>query len=305
MGQLRQPLDHQLPGPAPLAQQPVEAKVARLTGQQIAVESPQAGVGAVVGQQGQTLMAAGLYQARHQEAIQHPLGLLAAHLPGQTGAIGRRRQGPHGDATPLQQRQHQLEVFQLLSRQGAEHRGQLAIARIAEHQLQRRPSRLALAVGMVEQQQLRMGEGLLQPGATGGGRQPLDPRLGRFRRIRCRSIRCRSARSGRARFKSARFQGGEFQSGCWLSGCWLRSYWVSGYWLHRQGAKGELEKSLKKAAQRQWATAGSKGNGQRQWAEPGSKGSSTALLKARSQRARRRRDCSKALLRCCRLAQPA
>ena len=85
-----------------LAQQPIEAEVARFAGEQIAVEGLQLRIGAVLGQQCHALMAAGLNQARHQEAVELAQRLLAANLPGQPRAIGRSRQGPQGDAAALQ-----------------------------------------------------------------------------------------------------------------------------------------------------------------------------------------------------------
>ncbi len=129
-------------------------------------------------QQGHALMAAGLDQAGHQKRIQHPLGLALAHCRREGGAIARRRQGPQGDATALQQLQHLLEVLQFLAGQGAEHLPQLPIAGIAEHQLQGHTGGLALAVGVVDQHQIRMGDCLGQPGGTAGGSQPLHPGRG-------------------------------------------------------------------------------------------------------------------------------
>ena len=149
--------------------------MAGLTGQQVAVEGCQFRVGAVGCQQGHALVAAGLDQAGHQQAVQQPLGFLAPHQAGQAGAVGGGGQGPQRNLAADQQALHQLEMLQLFAGQGAEHGGQLAIGGVAKHQLQSGTGRLALAVGVVDQHGVGVGQGLLQPGGPRGGRQPLDP----------------------------------------------------------------------------------------------------------------------------------
>ena len=72
--------------------------MAGLAGQQVAVELPQLRIGAVGRQQGHALVAAGLNQAGHQEAIELALRVLAAHQGHQAGAVGRRWQGLKGNA---------------------------------------------------------------------------------------------------------------------------------------------------------------------------------------------------------------
>ena len=173
--QLLQPLHRGLAAEALFAEQPVEAEMARFAGQQLAIQRPQLGIGAMGRQQGHALMAAGLNQASHQKRIEHALGVALAHLGREGRAVGRCRQGAQGCAAPLQQLQHLLEVLQLLPCQRAKGGRQANLAWITEHQLQGYAGGLALAVGVVNQQQLWLGNRLLQPGGAGGGRQPLHP----------------------------------------------------------------------------------------------------------------------------------
>ncbi len=146
-----------------------------LAGQQIAIELPHLQIGRMRGQQSHALVAAGLDQTSHQKRIQHALGLLTPHGLAQLTAIGRSGQGTQNDAAALQQGQDALEMLQLFPRQRAEQRRELLIAWIAEHQLQGRTRRLALAVGVIDQHQIGTGQGLLQPGRGAGGGQPADP----------------------------------------------------------------------------------------------------------------------------------
>ena len=149
--------------------------MARLAGQQVAIELPQLRIRAVGRQQGHAFVAAGLDQARHQEAVEHAVGLRSPHQGGEGRAIGGSGQGPQGNAAPGQQGLNPLEVLQLLPGQRAEHRRQLPITGVAEHQLQGHAGGLPLAMGMIQQHQIGMGESLRQPGGVAGTGQPAHP----------------------------------------------------------------------------------------------------------------------------------
>jgi hypothetical protein len=158
--------------------------VAGLTGEQLPIERPELRIGAVGCQQGHALVAAGLDQSRHEKGIEHPLWFGPARLGAQGGAVARRRQRPQGDGATLQELQHLLEMLQLFPGQWTEHLPELAIAGIAKHQLQGDASSFALAVGVIDQDQMGMGDRLLHPGGAAGGHQPFHPDRGIQERAR-------------------------------------------------------------------------------------------------------------------------
>ena len=170
-----QPLHRGLPAEAFLGERPVEAEVTGFARQQLGVEILQLRIGAVGGQQRHALMAAGLDQAGHQIAVQHPARFIAPHRPAEAGAVAGRRQRSDGNASLRQQGQHLLEMLELLPCQRAEPLAQAWLGRVAEHQLQGCTGRLAFAVGVVDQDQVGLLDRRLQPLAAGGSRQPFHP----------------------------------------------------------------------------------------------------------------------------------
>ena len=81
----------------------------------------------------------------------------------QTRGVTRGGQWPVGRASFFHQRAHLLKMPELLAGQSGHPVDQFLVARVTEHQAQRRRRRLQFTTGVIEQQDLRLSQRLRHP----------------------------------------------------------------------------------------------------------------------------------------------
>src|SRR5688572_25552079 len=149
----------------------VELAVALFGGAEIGVERAQGGVGPDLGQEPQPFVAAGLDQGAAEHGVDRPLG------PGeQRGRVAGAGLVAEGDAAAADLGQDLLEMDQLLAGQAAHPLGQARPIGELPHVANGRVGRLLLAVGVVDQHRLGIGDGRRRP--SGGARRERNPAHG-------------------------------------------------------------------------------------------------------------------------------
>ncbi len=119
-------------------------------------------------QASETLAGTRFYNCADDQGIDQFSRLAGAHRLAQFRGVTRSADLSVGDIAPLHQREHLLEVPQLLSREARHLVQQFEIVYIAIHQIEGRARRFFLAVGVVDQQQFWLGERLRHPGVGCG-----------------------------------------------------------------------------------------------------------------------------------------
>ncbi len=147
----------------------VDVVVPGLAGQQAAVQLRQVRVLHRGREQLEPFATAGLDDRRNQQRIDQPLGLVAADFFHQAPRIRAGFLASDHFAPRFDHAQHFFVVSQLFPGQPRQRFVQVTEIRIAEHQPNRQARGLSFAVGVVEQQLAKVGDGLLDPARIGIG----------------------------------------------------------------------------------------------------------------------------------------
>ena len=118
-----------------------------------------------------TLAGTRFNERAHQQHIQLPLRFALAHGLAQLLGIAPRPQTHEANAKVPRHLPHLLEVAQLFARQARQLQGKPFVFGVGEHKRQCRGRRLLLAIGVVDDQQVALTHGFLQPGFRGSGQQ--------------------------------------------------------------------------------------------------------------------------------------
>ena len=114
-------------------------------------------------QGGEALAGAGFDDGADDQYIHQAAGVILAHRFAQAGGVAGRSQVGIGHAPLYHDRQHLLEVPQLFAGQAGHFVQQVGVVHIPVHQAQGGGGCFLFAVGVVNQHQVLVGQGVLNP----------------------------------------------------------------------------------------------------------------------------------------------